>query len=118
MSDARMMEQIALSLGVDNDRLILEEKSLNTYEEAIELKPLLKNDPFVLVTSARHMPRAMMLFQKQGMTPIPAPTDYLSDPTSMIRLEDIIPHSHHFYLWSSVLYEQLAMLKAKLAGNL
>lgn len=35
-----------------------------------------KEYPFVLVSSAIHLPRAMTIFGKYGMTPVPAPCDY------------------------------------------
>jgi len=39
-------------------------------------KKIVGPDPFLLVTSAAHMPRSMALFRKQGMNPIPAPTGH------------------------------------------
>ena len=41
------------------------------------VKEIVGKDKFILVTSASHMLRAMALFRKQGMEPIPAPTDYM-----------------------------------------
>ena len=34
--------------------------------------------PFILVTSAGHMPRSMAVFEAQGMQPIPAPTEFIT----------------------------------------
>lgn len=77
-SDAGVMRNTAVILGVDPKDIILESGSKDTYEEAIYLKKTLKDQPFLLVTSAFHMPRSMALFQAQGMRPIAAPTQFLA----------------------------------------
>ena len=48
----------------------------DTKEEAIRMKQRVGEQPFLLVTSAYHMPRAMMLFKKEGLNPIAAPGDF------------------------------------------
>ena len=47
-------------------------------EEAKAAKRIIKKAPFILVTSASHMYRAVMLFRQEGLDPLPAPTNYLS----------------------------------------
>jgi uncharacterized SAM-binding protein YcdF (DUF218 family) len=59
--------------------LILETRSQNTSENAANCAGMLKErgiNEAILVTSAAHMPRSMMLFADQGLKLIPAPTDY------------------------------------------
>ena len=57
------------------DKLLAETRSLDTYGNARGVKPIVKDAPFVLVTSASHLPRAMIIFQTLGMRPVPAPAD-------------------------------------------
>ena len=76
-SEASAMQEMAIKLGAKPDHIIIEEESRNTFEHTINLKALLKDQPFVLVTSAIHMPRSMGLFLKAGYAPIPAPTSHL-----------------------------------------
>jgi uncharacterized SAM-binding protein YcdF (DUF218 family) len=76
-SEASAMKLLAVKLGVQEKDVILEEESKNTLEHTLNLQSLLNQKPFVLVTSAIHMPRAMGLFQKAGYTPIAAPTAHL-----------------------------------------
>ena len=61
--------------------IVQEPDSLNTYENAVNVKRLLEERQIqrvLLVTSAMHMPRALRIFQRQGLDVIPAPTDFLT----------------------------------------
>ncbi len=75
-AEAATMQAAALELGVAAQTITIEDTSLDTAEEATNLAPLLRGKRFLLVTSAAHLPRAMALFRRQGLTPIAAPTDY------------------------------------------
>ncbi|QND64465.1 YdcF family protein [Mesorhizobium loti] len=77
--DAATAPRLLTALGVTADRLILENKSRNTYENAVFTKELVTPKPgetWLLVTSAFHMPRAKALFDKAGFATVPWPVDY------------------------------------------
>ncbi|MFV0295127.1 MAG: YdcF family protein [Hyphomicrobiaceae bacterium] len=66
-------------LGIPTSRILTEDKSRNTYENAIYTRSLLPPVPgkhYLLVTSAAHMPRAMGVFRKAGYDVTAYPTDY------------------------------------------
>jgi len=75
-SQAKVLKQTAVSLGVDEQDILLQEKPQNTYQEAKEYTDRYGDHPLVVVTSASHMPRAMKMFAMVGRTAIPAPTNY------------------------------------------
>ncbi len=73
-----------LSLGIAPERLILEDRSRNTVENAVFLKPHLGQKPgehWLLVTSAWHMPRSVGIFRKAGIAVVPYPVDFASSGT-------------------------------------
>jgi len=70
----------AREMGIDPASIVVVDKPATTSEEARALTQLFGQSPFVLVTSASHMKRAMMLFEGQGAHPIPAPTGQRSGP--------------------------------------
>ncbi len=77
-SPATEMESLLLELGVPKDALWLDTTSVNTFQNAVNSKQILTDQgihQFILVTSAEHMPRAMMLFKGKGWDVTPAPTD-------------------------------------------
>ncbi|KQU89943.1 hypothetical protein ASD99_16180 [Mesorhizobium sp. Root695] len=77
--DAATAPRLLTALGITTDRLILENKSRNTYENAVFTKELVTPKPgetWLLVTSAFHMPRAKALFDKAGFATVPWPVDY------------------------------------------
>lgn len=73
---ARVMGDVLAKLGVPGDRLILEDKSLTTEASVANLKALLGDDSFFLVTSAGHLPRTLAAARREGLHAIPAPTDF------------------------------------------
>ncbi len=77
VSTAKINANLAIALGVKEENIILGENPKDTQEEALFTKKLLNGESFVLVTSASHMPRSMMLFESLGLNPVAAPTDFL-----------------------------------------
>jgi uncharacterized SAM-binding protein YcdF (DUF218 family) len=76
VSQAMMQKRTAIALGVPKEDIITLPEPRDTREEALALKKLIADKRFILVTSAAHMPRAVALFKKAGLDPIPAPTDH------------------------------------------
>ncbi len=70
--------------GVSEDRVLIEFEARNTAENARNLAELVADPasgPWLLVTSAFHMPRAMASFARAGFTDLTAwPTDHRADP--------------------------------------
>jgi uncharacterized SAM-binding protein YcdF (DUF218 family) len=60
---------------------VIERDSRNTDENARFTKALMKPQPgetWVLITSARHMPRSVGIFRKEGWRVLAYPVDYLT----------------------------------------
>lgn len=74
--EAKQLAILTQWFAIPKMQVILEERGTNTAEQMIHLYPLLKSEPFYLVTSAIHMPRAILLAKKYKLNPIPAPTDF------------------------------------------
>ncbi len=90
-ANAVVAGRVAESLGVDKERMVIEERPRDTAEEARLLQPMLKDMPFILVTSAAHMERAMQLFQEAGTRPIAAPTDFLIKDNGQLTSSSFVP---------------------------
>lgn len=77
-SQAELAKEAAVSLGVNEQKIQILETPTSTLEEAIAFKEKFgTNKNVILVTSAMHMPRAVEIFEDQGIQVLPAPTDYL-----------------------------------------
>lgn len=75
-SHALMQEKLAISLGVKAEDIIKQDSPRDTKEEAMAIKKIVGQNPFILVTSASHMKRAVLLFQKEGLNFIASPTNH------------------------------------------
>jgi uncharacterized SAM-binding protein YcdF (DUF218 family) len=92
-TEAMAMRQFLLALGVPDDRIVMEGKSLNTIENMRETAALVGTAPIALVTSAYHMPRALHLARRAGLNAAAFPTDWQVIPGSSPWWE---------YFWPSV----------------
>lgn len=112
-ASAGRMRNTAVMLGINQENIALEDGSQDTHQEALFLKKMVGDHPFILVTSAYHMPRAMALFKNLGMHPIAAPTQFLTyhrhaglccipSAGSMI-VSDIAIHEYLGIYWAKLL---------------
>jgi len=80
-SEGTVMRRWLMRFGVAEEQVYAEQASENTWQNASYMKAILHAKGIshvVLVTSARHMPRAIWCFKKHGMRVLAAPTDYLT----------------------------------------
>jgi uncharacterized SAM-binding protein YcdF (DUF218 family) len=88
---ADLLGAAARTFGVPDDDIVLERSTWDTEQEAHNIAPRLGKDPFILVTSAFHMPRALALYRRQGLDPIPAATAHLTYDTPGFSGYDLLP---------------------------
>ena len=91
VSSAAAAAGVAQSLGVPAGDIITLDKPRDTRQEAASVAALVGKAPFLLVTSANHLPRAMRFFQAQGLSPIPVPANQLAITSPLNMWERILP---------------------------
>ena len=77
--EAQVARKLWTDLGVAPERMVFEDRSRNTWENAEFTQQLVhpgNAERWLLITSAYHMPRAMGIFRALGMTPIAYPVDF------------------------------------------
>lgn len=114
--EAEVMAETARTMGVPLSDLLLETKSRDTEEQAIFVRPLVETAPFLLVTSAYHMPRSIALFQKQGMAPIPAPTAFAARTSRSSNPGSYFPNASSLQNSERALHEYLGLFWSWLRG--
>lgn len=116
LSNAEMYRVVAEALGMDTARTVLEPRPVDTAGEARLLAPLLAGEPFALVTSASHMPRAVALFRGQGLEPVPAPTGHLVKDAPW-RWGRLLPSAQALHRAERLWYEILGSVWIRLRGQ-
>lgn len=110
---AVMNARLAEALGVKVEDMLINPNPRDTKEEAIFTKSVVGEEPFVLVTSATHMPRAMKLFKSLGLNPIPAPTNFHKEEfLGYLRA----PSIYSFYKSQVAVHEYIGILWAMIKG--
>lgn len=105
------------SMGVAPQRVVYESASRTTYENAVlsaTVPSVNPAQPWLLLTSASHMPRAMALFRKAGWDVTPYPVDFRAGthtPWTNYSLE------LGARKWHVVLHEVTGLLAYQLAGR-
>ncbi|MCE5283531.1 MAG: YdcF family protein, partial [Deltaproteobacteria bacterium] len=107
VTNARIVGDVARQIGIPAQDAIVEERPRDTLEEAKVLRGLLGSEPFVLVTSAAHMKRAVGIFKDLGMLPLPAPTDFILKNGPAGSAETWLPNCGNIFISQRVIYEWL-----------
>lgn len=125
--EANSMKRLLTEIGVPASVIIEETQSLNTHQNAVYTQKILEKRGItrsLLVTSAVHMPRARLTFEKQGIEVIPAPTDFLVtkmdwkqlQQTPQATLLNCIPQAERLQQTTRVLKEYLGIFVYWLKG--
>jgi uncharacterized SAM-binding protein YcdF (DUF218 family) len=110
--------KISLYVGVQPEDIVLETGPRDTEGEARLVKDLVARDRFILVTSAYHMPRAMALFKKQGLAPVPAPTGFLLGEDFHLSPWLFLPSADNLRTTEIAVHEYLGLAWGWLRGKL
>lgn len=118
LSENEVAEQFFIDSGLDLNRVRFDDKSYNTYTNAIESKKLFKsneNQKWLLITSAYHMPRAVGAFQKAEINIHPYPVDYRTPLKyySFIRFN----MSENFRIFDLAIHEYLGLISYYFTGR-
>ncbi len=115
LPDAEIMKSLLVELGVDRRDIITEVRSRDTEENASYVREICQQRNYksvVLVTSAYHLPRAVFLFKKEGLSVIPYPTDFKRD--LRYNLYSLLPKMSVLNDSVKALREYLALLSLRL----
>ena len=118
--EAQASTRFFSAFGIPPDRLIKENASRTTYENTLETADLLRQEGLgdcLLVTSAFHMPRAMGLFRKAGLSVTPWPVDYRTSGIVRLGLDFTQPTSNA-QLTSTATREWIGLLAYYLTGRI
>lgn len=88
LAEARATLGFVVDEGIAATRILLEERSRSTHENAVLAKETIRPGPgetWILVTSAFHMPRAVASFRAVDWPVIPYPVDFKVDPRAVWR---------------------------------
>lgn len=108
-SEAPMVANLLIKLGVPKEDIIVEPDSRNTYENAIFTKRILQEKNIkgnaLLITSAYHMRRSQACFNKAGISFTPYSVDFIGEKSRWHPEHSILPDRNGFYFWEIMIKE-------------
>ncbi|MCA9423119.1 MAG: YdcF family protein, partial [Nitrospira sp.] len=116
--EATTLSRVAEELGVNRADMVLEVESRDTKDHPLYVRDIVHDEPFILVTSAFHMPRAIKLFEKQGLFPIPASTGQWVPPLQFWSLINFFPSSAGVRLAELAYHEYMGLVWAWIQGQI
>lgn len=117
--EADIVKEWLKESGFNNGRVVFENKSRNTFENAAYSKILVKpkkNETWLLVTSAFHMPRSKAVFDTAEWDTIPYPVDFQTTPSLWDGHQFDL--SGNLSLWEVALHEYMGFVAYKLSGKI
>lgn len=116
-SDAEAMSALAVALGVAPANIVVDDASPDTETQAVNVARIVGDEACVVVTSAYHMQRAIGLFAKAGLKPVPAPAQYIAQANRGIGPGDFYPSIGGLVSAQIAANEYLGMAWARLRGR-
>jgi uncharacterized SAM-binding protein YcdF (DUF218 family) len=111
--------EILEAYGVPRDLIIVDSKSRNTHENAINTAVIWRERGFrsgLLVTSATHMPRALASFRKAGLDVLPWPADFRGGYPQVGTVFAFLPNARALDVTKTAIKEWLGLAVYRLRG--
>lgn len=124
LHEASQVKEILVTWGIPEKDILTEEKSKNTYENAVETAKVLKQrlpnaEKLLLVTSGKHMRRSLACFKHAGLNCTPYSTDLYTGPKRAYTFEEyLIPDVSTMSDWNGLTKETTGYLAYWLTGKL
>jgi uncharacterized SAM-binding protein YcdF (DUF218 family) len=109
--------ELARDLGIEDSSVVVSDQPLDTGEEARAVAKLLGDQPFLLVTSAYHMPRAMRQMGRAGARAFPVPAEQLVNPAPGVDWSKLLPNSAGLRKTERAFHEYLGLLAMAVGVN-
>lgn len=108
-TEAEAMRALLVDFGVPADRIVMEDRALNTIENMREVRTLIGDARAALVTSAFHMPRALRLARRAALNVEPFPADWRIADSALATWEVLVPSIDALWNGSIALREYIAL---------
>lgn len=123
LNEAEQFRNDLVNWGIPARDILIENKSRNTYENALYTKQLLKKHPelqsFLLITSANHMRRSKACFKKQGISFDTFSTNLHNGAERYWNADHLlIPSFITFVQWNNLTKEWTGYIMYKLTGKI
>jgi len=118
LSEASYISEILVEWGIPNEAIIVEGESRNTWENAKETQKIVQRlhlNRVLLVTSALHMPRALLTFRSAGVDVFPSASS-ISSPLVRPQILDWLPSLTGLGKIQAVMHENLGIVVYRLRG--
>jgi len=114
--EADWSEKFLLEIGIPKEDILIENKSRNTYENAKYTSELLgdNTENLLLITSAWHMKRANLCFQKFNLNCDKFPTDYTMEDKEFDLGYLFLPNSSSYEKWETLIKEWVGFVVYKI----
>lgn len=120
-NEGQIAGRVLRNLGFSDDKIIIEDKAHNTYENAVNTLTICKQRGIkraYLVTSAWHMIRSMANFSKvyagSGIELLPYPCDYQLSRGAQLNVFSLLPQMWALEANYMALHEYLGLLALKI----
>lgn len=111
--EAAWVKQEFITMGVPDSLIFVEDQSNNTAENVANTKSILETrrlaPPYLLISSAHHLPRASVLYQKSGINIVAYPCSYIAG-RGISTIADLKPDIGVLQTWSVYLKETAGYL--------
>ncbi len=116
--EAEETKKFLIQIGVNEKDIILESQSRNTHENALFTKNLIDsqypNARCMLISSAFHLPRAKLCFDKVGLKTFPFPAHFLAERLTASPISYLSPDVQALWNWTAITREWFGLLAYKL----